>query len=106
MSDISASTLTAAQSVGCERERGDGSIATVFLSGLLIVGMPTLFWMGLLEIVNFIFAIGIDAMTRLIVAGALVAILGLIWGFITVSAQQSRSFALEAALDRPSCSAI
>lgn len=76
------------------------SFVTTLLSGLLIIGLPAVFWISVFEFANFVLSLGLSAETRLIVAGVLIGMLAMIWGFITVSARQRRSAQLEAELKR------
>lgn len=65
------------------------------LSLLLIVGLPAAFWLMLLELANYALSLGLSATFRLIVAGALVTILTVIWASIVICARQGHSLAVE-----------
>jgi hypothetical protein len=54
----------------------------VLLSSLLIVGLPTLFWLSLFEAVTHGLSIGIPNVTRLAVVGTLLSLLIIVWGVI------------------------
>jgi uncharacterized membrane protein YedE/YeeE len=60
-----------------------GKIASTVCSFLLIVCLPTLFWMSLIELAaNYIAPLGMAMTTRLIIASVLVGLLSIIWRFI------------------------
>ena len=77
----------------------DGGLSTI-LGGVIVVGFPAFFWISLLELSKYVFALGISGDTRLIIASALVAMLVAIWSVILVAAHQRRSRELEAELQR------
>jgi hypothetical protein len=52
------------------------------LSFLLVVCLPTAFWMSLIELTNYLASFGMALTTRLIIASAMVAFLTLIWRLI------------------------
>ena len=64
------------------------SVVATALSLLLIVGLPTAFWMAVLELANYALWVGLSNTVRLAVAAALIGLLTLIWGFIMTSARQ------------------
>ena len=51
------------------------------LSALLIIGFPTAFWMGALELMNHLFALDLGMTARLVTGSALVAVLSVVWSF-------------------------
>lgn len=67
------------------------SMASNTLSALLIVGLPTLFWMAMLEVANVVFGLGFGMTTRLVVGGGLVAVLSVVWCFAVLSARQTKA---------------
>ena len=77
-----------AERVTSDVAAGNGTLSATILGALLIVGLPTVFWMSLIELANYVLSLGITMTTRLIVAGVLVALLSLIWGFIVCSGQK------------------
>lgn len=71
------------------------------LSALLIVGVPTAFWMGVLELANLLFALDLSLTVRFGVGGALVTVLSVVWCFAVLSARQTEdSETREAAIER------
>lgn len=76
----------------------DNSLVTTMLSALLIIGLPTAFWMGVLELVNILFGLDMSITTRLTIGAGLVAVLFMVWCFVFVSARQSRRAELDARL--------
>ena len=61
------------------------SVASIVLGGLLIIGLPVTFWIGILELVNYTLSLGLSSSTRLIVAGVLIGLFSLVWRFIYIS---------------------
>ncbi len=68
------------------------------LSALLIVGLPTAFWMGMIELVNVLFGLELSMTTRLTIGTALVSLLFMVWCFVVVSARQTRRAEIDARL--------
>ena len=58
---------------------------TMAISLLLIAGLPTAFWMAMLELANHIWSIGLSNTVRWIVAGTLAGLLTLIWAILMTS---------------------
>ena len=54
-------------------------MASNLLSALLIIGLPTAFWMAVLEAANVLFALGIGTTTRLVIGGGLLTVLSMVW---------------------------
>lgn len=76
----------------------DDSLVTTMLSALLIVGLPTAFWMGMVELVNVLFGLELSLTTRLTIGTVLVSLLFMVWCFVVVSARQTRRAELDARL--------
>ena len=76
----------------------DNSLVTTMLSALLIVGLPTAFWMGMIELVNVLFGLELSMTTRLTIGTALVSLLFMVWCFVVVSARQTRRAEIDARL--------
>jgi hypothetical protein len=90
MTEIYADAFSARE----KKANADGSSETVVstvLSALLIIGLPTTFWLVLLELVNRIFMLQLSGSVRIWVATALIGFLSLIWGFILISARQRQA---------------
>ncbi len=73
-------------------------LVTTMLSALLIIGLPTVFWMGVLEFANVVFALELSMTTRLTIGGVLVSLLFMIWCLVAVAARQIRHTKIDAAL--------
>ena len=95
MSDISAGNFVSTnQSDSFDRV----SIVTTVLSALLIIGLPAVFWVSVMEFVNYVLALGISSNVRLTIAGVIVTLLAMIWGVVQIAASQRRGHALNASL--------
>ena len=68
----------------------ESSALSTTLGAMLIICLPTAFWMGIIEIANLLVGLGLDTTTRLSIAGTLVGVLLIVWCFVTVSARQMR----------------
>lgn len=76
----------------------ENSLVTTMLSALLIIGLPTAFWMGVIELANVLFGLDLSITTRLMIGAVLVSLLFVVWCFVSVAARQSRSAELDAIL--------
>ena len=65
------------------------ALSTIF-GAILIICLPTAFWLGIIEIANLLLGLGLDTTTRLVIAGTLAGVLLIVWCFVTVSARQIR----------------
>jgi hypothetical protein len=68
----------------------ESSTLPAILGAMLIICLPTAFWMGIIEVANLFLGLGLDATTRLLIAGTLAGVLLVVWCFVTVSARQMR----------------
>jgi hypothetical protein len=68
----------------------ESSILSAILGAILIICLPTAFWMGIIELANVMFGLGLDTTTRLFIVGTLAGVLLIVWCFVTVSARQMR----------------
>lgn len=69
----------------------ESPVLSSILSAILIIGLPTAFWMGIIELANITLGMGLTSTVRFIIAGILAGLLFVVWCFITVSARQQRS---------------
>ena len=66
------------------------TVMSTVCSFLLIVCLPTLFWMSLIELAaNYIAPLGMAMTTRLIIAGVLVGLLSIIWRLLAQPAGEA-----------------
>lgn len=61
------------------------------LSAFLIIGFPTAFWMGVLELSNYLFALELSITARLVIGVMLVGVLSVVWCFALLSARETES---------------
>lgn len=74
------------------------TLVTTMLSALLIIGLPTAFWMGLIELVSVLFGFELGSITRVAIASVLMTLLFAVWCFVVVSARQARNAEINARL--------
>lgn len=94
MTDISAGKLPArdmqrslvAESDTGRQDAADPSLP--FLTGLLIVGLPGVFWISVMEIVNSAFGVGLSGVARMAIAFAIVTALIIIWQYVLSAARR------------------
>jgi len=98
MTEMSAYQVDTVENRGSGVEHQSGVVTA--LSLLLIVGLPTAFWMAVLELANYALWMGLSNTVRLAVAAALIGLLTLIWGFIMTSARQRDAFEREERLQQ------
>lgn len=72
---------------GAGRERAD-SILSILLSGLMILGLPALFWISVLEFLNYVFSLGLSGGTKVAFVGVLVGLLAIIWASVLLTARE------------------
>ena len=64
---------------------------SAILAAILIICLPTAFWMGIIEFANHALALGLTLTVRLVIASVLAGLLFLVWCFVVVSARQMRN---------------
>ncbi len=64
---------------------------SAILAAILIICLPTAFWMGIIEFANHALTLGLTLTVRLVIASVLAGLLFLVWCFVVVSARQMRS---------------
>lgn len=97
MSDLSVSDFSGVDKhTALDRE----SVVTTTLSFLVVVGLPAAFWLSLLELANYALSLSLSNTIRLMVAGAMIGVLSMIWGAVMLCARQRRILDTEARLHR------